>query len=405
MINSLKIKNVKVKKVKKAINFNLEENAIEKPYYYAIKTGTIIPSNLKVKRLYCEKGNIFFYTEDGYMYRLINNAVSFLTDIEFIEMPKVVAVKINGREDLLIFNEEVAEFNNYGIPFTLEYTNVYLVIEDVFFATRENELKVFRMTLTSFDGSGIENLFSFKGKSEDGKIVDIKEYGGDVLVLFEHKLVTLSFKKDPLDIVVDKVLTPYIFAKENTLKICGDKAVFISENKLAIYKKGNLSFVNLPSIANVFNYASSNGSIYTVPFSKGSEECLLVYDVEENLLSELKLNGKTISKDGALIVDSLGEIMQIERGVIKSESVSDDGVSTGLDDCFKKVLTLIEIHAVGSATLKVLTSFTEKEYEIKSGCNRINTNLCDREFTFKFKDKSEDFCPLKATVTYIKLGE
>ena len=89
----------------------------------------------------------------------------------------------------------------------------------------------------------------------------------------------------------------------------------------------------------------------------------------------------------------------------KSENESVDGVKTGLDDCYKKVLTLIEIHAVGSATLQILTSFTEKEYKIKSGCNRINTNLCDREFTFNFIDKSEDFCPLKATVTYIKLGE
>ena len=403
MINSLKIKKVNAKKVKKAINFNLEENAIEKTYYYAKKTGNIIPSNIKVKRVYSEKENIFFFAEDGYMYKLNNGNVSLLTDIEFIETPKVVAVKINGREDLLIFNEEVAEFINYGLPFSLEYTSVYLVIEDTLFIADNNELKVIKMT--SFDGSGIENLFSFKGNKEYGKIVDIKEYGGDVLVLFEHKIVTISFKKDPGDIVIDRALTPFISAKENTLKICGDKAIFISENKLAIYKKGNLSFVDIINANELFNYASSNGSIYVIPFSKENEDYILVYDSEENLLSEVKLNGKTISKNGAFIVDDLGELVQIERGVLQSESRSVDGVKTGLDDCLKKVLTLIEIHAVGSATLKVLTSFTEKEYEIKSGCNRINTNLCDREFIFKFKDKSKEFCPLKATVTYIKLGE
>ena len=403
MINSLKIKNVKVKKVKKAINFNLEEKTGEKTYYYAKKTGKTIPSNLKVKRLYRESGNILFFAEDGYMYRLSDGTISRLTDIDFVSTPNVERVKINGREDLLIFNEEVAEFNDYGIPFSLECTNIYLVIEDTFFIAEDNELKVIKMT--EFDGSRIENVFSFRGEKEYGKIVDIKQYGGDILVLFKHKIVTISFKKDPGDIVVDRALTPHFVAREGTLKICGDKAIFISENKLAIYKKGNLSFVNIPSVIEVGDYASSNGSIYAIPFSKEGEEYVLVYDVEESLLSELKLNGKTISKDGALIVDSLGEILQIEREILEGENVGADGVKTGLDDCYKKVLTLIEIHAVGSATLKVLTSFAEKEYKIKSGCNRINTNLCDREFIFNFSDKSEDFCPIKATVTYIKLGE
>ncbi len=401
MINSLKIKKIKVKKVKKSLDFNLEEKTRENYYYYAKKTEKTIPTDLKVKRLYLEEKNILFFTENGYMYRLNNGTASLLTDIEFIATPKVATVKINGRKDLLIFNEEVAEFNNYGVPFSLEYNNVYLVMEDIFFTAEANELTVIKMM--AFDGSKIENVFSFKGNKEDGKIVDVKEYDGEILVLFEHKIVTISLTKDPGDIVVDRVLTPYIFAKENTLKVCGDKAIFISENKLAIYKRGNLSFINLSNDINLVNYASSNGFIYAIPFIKESEDYILIYDAEENILSELKLDGKTISKDGALIVNSDGEIMQIEREVLKSESV--DGVKTGLDDCGKKVLTLIEIHAVGSATLKVLTSFTEKEFKIESGCNRINTNLCDREFTFNFSDKSQDFCPLKTTVTYIKLGE
>ena len=403
MIKSLKIKKINVKKVKKELDFNLEEKTGDKTYYYLKKTGTIIPSEFNVKRLYSEDGEMFFYTLDGYTYSLKNGNALLLTDIEFIETPKIAKIEINGKKDLLVFNEEVAEFYSYGYPFSFEYYNAYLIIDNVFFAVEGNELKVIK--ITGFNNHETENVFSFRGEKEYGKIVDIKQYDRDIIILFEHKIVVLSFIKDPGEIVVEKVLTPHFFAKDNTLKVCGDKAIFITENKLAIYKKGNLSFINLPSVENIFNYASSNGSIYVVPFNKEGEDYLLVYDAEENVLSELKVNGKSISKEGAFIVDSSNEIMQVERGVLKSENVSLDGVKTCFDDCSKKVLTLIEIHAVGSGTLKVSTSFTEKEFKIKSGCNRINTNLCDREFTFKFTKKSEDFHSLKATVTYIKLGE
>ena len=74
-------------------------------------------------------------------------------------------------------------------------------------------------------------------------------------------------------------------------------------------------------------------------------------------------------------------------------------------ECVKKVLTLIEVHAVGSATLKVSTSFVEKEYKIQSGCNKIHCNICDESFYFNFIDKSNDFCAIKTNLTYIKLGE
>ncbi len=400
------IKNVHLSKKTVTVDFNDANIVNEVGYAFAQKTDYTIDENLSPTRIYNEGGGVQLFS-GNIVYYYKNGEFIPVTDIEFSSEPNVVYLRNNAGESLLLYNEEVAEFHNDGSPFNLEFSKIYTTAYERIFQAFGREVYVtkgFNSDSGSFEYS---HGLCYRVDVDDGDIVGLAEYGDYILVLCENKLIRLSFLREPGEVIAERLLTPHFTAKKESLAVCGDKAVFLSGDNIAVLKGKNLTFVKLPSgisVEDVYTHCSSNGSLYVIPFKREGVKYLCVYDVNEGDFASFLCNATALSKKGALFFDEEGGISTVKKGEKVINTILANGVKTQIDGCGRKILLKVEIHAKGKATLFILSDAGEKVYSIKDGCNEIRCNICSREFTFRFDEKSEDFYAEKTSLTYTLLG-
>ena len=402
-----KIKNVSLTSQSVDLDFNsLESNGLNYTCYPK-KTLNYIGEKYVIERLFFVDNSLYLYGDRKLSF-VEGKRVILIDDKTFYYEPRMVSIKNNNEESHLIFDDEVAKFTVDGKSFPFMGGESYVVVSDMLFNGYFNELYVMKDFNVDDEKQEYSHGFNFKVERKDGNIFGLAEYDEGILILCKHKILKLSITKDPGDIVIEKVLTPYFTAKGNSFRTCGDKAVFVAEEGLCIYDRGKLTIVKLPngvSYISSYNNCSNNGSLYVIPFKKNNEPYLLVYDLSEKTFTEIKSAATALSRNGAYFVGEDRYVYQIVKGSITTGGSDDfDSITTHLNTCNDKLLSSIEVHAIGSATLSVLFDGGEKTFAVNEGCNKLRCNLCSKQFTFTFKDKSQTFKVEKVKVNYTKLG-
>ncbi len=401
-----KLKKVSLTSQSVDLDFNSTNISSGHSVVYATKTLRYIGENYAPERLYFVGNNLYFYGDNRVCY-VEGKRVITIDSTNFFDEPRIVSIKNNSEQDHLIFSDDVGNFVFQRKRFYIRGGESYAVVLDMLFNGFVNELYVMKDFEVNDEKQQYSQEFSFFVEEKDGVIEGLVEYDEGILVLCSHKILKLSVTKDPGDIVIEKALTPYFTAKANSFISCGDKAVFVADEGLCIYERGKLTIVKLPSEVNYissYNNCSCNGSLYVIPFIKNKEAYIFVYDLLDNTFTEIKCSATALSKNGAYFVGNDGYVYQIVKEYAETDSNDFDGVSTDFDSCENKLLHSIEVHAVGSATLNVCFDGGEKTFTIKEGCNKLRCNLCSKQFTFTFMDKSQTFKGEKVKANYTKLG-
>ncbi len=383
------------------------ENGESSSYPCIVETDYVVDTSLEAVRLYNAGGKLQVYDAEKRVHYYSSNYSFDSIDCEFSGEPNVVMVKNNYEDALLFYDNNVAVFSNDSTEFQILKGSAYATVYGKLIQASGRNLYVFQGFNVSGGNSEIEQEFCFRTELEEGSILGVHEYDNAVMLLCKNKIIKLSFVKEAGEVTAQRVLTPYFNARAKSFVVCGDKAVFISEENLAIFHKNTLSLKKLPygiKGTDVYTHCSSNGVLYVIPYRKDGVKRLLVYDVEEETYTDIECEAKALSKTGAFFVGVDGIVFRIERGYSSSGGGNSIDGSIDFGECGKKVLHKIEIHAVGNATLLINSEAGDKTYSIKDGCNRIYCNLCSEKFNFTFENKSDSFYVVKTTLTYAKTG-
>ncbi len=406
MSSRLNIKKVSLKKFNHTLN--LVESDEKESVFKITKedTGVDFQLGAEIVRLYNEDYRIQYYLSDGSVCFHNENSTSILETFKFTSEPNIVPLRNKGEDAFLAFNQESAFFSNAEESFSLNCYPVYETVKERLYQANGREVYVSEGFNVLTGNHDFCYRICYNTERADGKVLGIVDFEGNILLGCEHKLVMLSFSQQPDSVVVKRLTTPHFIMREDSFKLCGDKAVFLSEGKICLYSSKGFSSVSLPKSVQweeIYTHCSCKGALYVIPFIRDGEKYLCVYDTEKDKFAEIKTQAIGLSKKGALFFED-GIIYSLATEEYIENSISKNGFDTDLDFCGAKVLYEIQLHAEGNGVLTVMGDFGLKSFNISSGCNKLYCNLYSKKFTFAFSEKSADFYATQAQLVYSKIG-
>ncbi len=373
---------------------------------YWVKNGY-----MESNKLFYLENRLFMPVSGAGLYELTYSGAKYLSEpIMADNDPFMVSVRSNGNRSVMVMDKDMGVFigsaNNK--EFAQPTPSACCTYKgELVYAT--NTAVYVRYDFDKLNGTFKEAPI-FQTTYDDEHVVGVAEYKGGILVLLKNKMVELSLTVKPWDVVVKRAHLPYFSAREKSLIVIGDRALFIWADKLCAYKDSNLTFYDLPlglTANSVLNGCGKYENLYLFQYDNNGEKGLFAFDCMENEFYQLNQPVTVVSQEGGFIFleyDQQAYRLALTKTVI-SAPTQNGGVVTDLGVPEKKIIYKIKFFASGSATLKITGDFGEKTFDIAKKNNNIKCNLISGDFTFEFVNTSSDFSAEKLNVIFTKIGE
>ncbi|MBQ7339603.1 MAG: hypothetical protein IJW43_01975 [Clostridia bacterium] len=396
------MKSVRIKKIDLPLfekKVNLFDGESKKSVLSASKISPVNFNGCIPKRLYSLFDRTYCYAEDGTIYQMVENEFFQIMEKSFSSEPNILSMRNRAEETLLICDNEKGYFlNDEENSLKATYSKVYCHAFGKIISAKGRKLIVEHSFNLVSDQYEFKKEFCFTTEADEGDIVGICQYGEDILLVCKHKIITLNLVKNAFGAQVERVNTPHINALENSFNLCGENAIFISGNEIAVYNNGNLSFYPFSSKVNELSIFGDckeiDGKFYLIPFTVDGEKSMLCFSLDTRTFFEMKGEFSALSKNGGLFYK--------DDNLYKISQVATSG-KLDFDYLGAKTLYKIEIKCEGRARLIIDGDFSKKQFDLKAGLNQICCNLTSSEFGFSFDNASSDFCILESKVTYTKI--
>ena len=370
-----------------------------------------LPGRITPKRFYMVGGEIFIYSATYKVAKYFpeSNFFDDACDTSFYTEPKIACVKNNFEETFLIFSDDKALFLNQPLEiFSLGKVSAFCVSFGKVFTANGRELFVSYGFNINEGSHNFNKEFCFKTEPDEGDIIEIIAREDCVLLICQRKIISVSYTKKLGELVIERISTPLFNAEKNSVCDFGEKIVFLSNDKIAIYKNKSIEFVDVfegvKFDSKVAPCSQADVSLFLIPYKEGSNKKILIFDVEEKNFHQLDFNMVGLSKYGGFFENSDKKIWFIKRKTLLSNVINKGSMTFNFNDLCKKILLNIIVKVSGSALLNISGDFGSKEYQLVDGINNINCNLTSREFNMELKEKSSDFTCEKMQLTYCKVG-
>ena len=242
MSKAVRIKKPGQKIHKKDLYFPVQEDKevqVESIQSTAMNIQFVHP--LKVERLYSVYGKLYGYANDGKVYDITDGNFNEAVPATFSSQPNIVKILNNGEETTLFYDNSYGCLQNQPEKlFPLRFSEIYCCYGQTLYTAIGRKIYVdygFSVEQNSHD---YQDKLCFKTEASDGDVVGMFELGGKILVVCQHKILRFSVAMQVKSLNIERITTPYFNALPNSCCLCGEKVVFISDNRFAIYSGNDI---------------------------------------------------------------------------------------------------------------------------------------------------------------------
>lgn len=368
---------------------------------YGLTEITSVLSSSGAVAFYRVDGKYFLCYSDGKVYQLSSIFRAFRGSAG-IKTPVVCGVQKGNTVKYIFVGESSFDLN--GEEIDLPASTVATVFNGRLF-TAKNRVITFSKPF-DFENNAVsmETCGSLGVCESAGNVVGFFSDGDKLAIICERAIYSLTAIGESIDFKFERLNIPVQNAKANTVKCFNDGCVFVDGNKLVKYSGGKLTEqkVTLKSLDfTIYGKAAKTDEIYILPVNVGGQDYLYVYSLIDG--SESFIKGTYLVADGGYAYAGGEKVLQITSEVFTGERVLKSN-AMDFNDCEIKTVSEVSAFVGDKCTLTVNGEFGGKKFTLKSGANKIKTNLKSKIFALEFSSTN----PLlikRASVKYRLKGE
>ncbi len=358
------------------------------------KLGLIIPTERLPVKVYSAENGDYFLDGGNRLFKINENSLCQIAKLSRAPLSLYFedgylggGVVISTGDGLSIFNDTL-----YQLPFpSVKYLSK---IYNYLLGAVENHLIFFDLSVK--DEKVVKRLALTKTA---GMVVGVVVRGGTVYVVCQRAVFALHAKLSPYDNSLSVVRDYALSVQENTVVSYGAGFVFVSSDEILGYNGQN--FINygcVPKGAKISDSQSAftlNGS-YVLPLSLEGKTVYYFCDLSTKETFIFYKENCLLTKGGLVInfVDgNVGKLQQTPTESVRIESKFLDLACLG-----DKTLKAITLYANGSAKVKLLGDFGEREFSLSLSKPK---RFCLRSQSLKLQvDAESDFVLNGVKITY-----
>ncbi len=334
-----------------------------------------------------------FYTQSKQVYFSKSPAITHVKNLKVNSLASFVEIVHEGERKLLVVaqNGKAHLVENDGSTYT------DFVVPRATFACVYNRM-LFLAYKNKLYFSAVDNYTDFTNDLNRGGVVELDSRDGNIIefAVNDGKLIIFTTKAiyefiadgERVDYQLKKVLSHNINGiDKGSVRICCGKVVFLSDSKICVYDKGEITVINLN--LNMDDYMLTNtiavykDTYFTIAVCYSSGFLMIGYDFKTNQQYSVTCPVPYIC-DGLYSIEPYGLIWEmVEDNSIISEfgfnSVKFDMATTD-----EKVLHKISLFSQTECKMSIQTDKETRVFGIKKGPNKLRVNIPALNFKMGF---------------------
>jgi copper chaperone CopZ len=355
--------------------------------------------SLNLKSFYEDNGEYVLISNHGNVYTLKQKKLTHLSDFNYQTNTKSIVVKRNGKNALLLINENGACFPFLGENVIAPHGDYYLYKRGVLYVSIGDELYLSKPYMFD-DYNGFSPTEAVLFSEDYGKIVGLSENENAIFVFLEKAIYKLEIKGDEIGYELTKLDCVGLNILEDSVRQIGDYVYFISANALCVLRGDRveeLLDVSFGACKRVFVLDE-----YYIVETQGEIPCYKCVNTITKEIKEIK-GVKFLSSLGHVVINNV--VYKASVRYFNEKTDGDKPIELELDFDTKKpkAITRIEVLAKSPIKLNVKGDFGEREVSLSEDYCVVNCNLVSRTFTFIITGKVDGL--KKLNITYRIYGE
>ena len=346
-----------------------------------------------------ENGAYMLVSTSGELFLYKDGVLTKIENFSYKENTKSIVVKKNGKNALLLINENGAYFPFLGESATAPHGDYYLYKRGVLYVSIGDEVYLSKPYAFE-DQQGFSPREAVLFSEDYGRIVGLSENENAIFVFLEKAIYKLEIKGDEIGYELTKLDCASLNILEDSVRQIGDYVYFISANALCVLRGERVEkLLDVPF--GVCERVFVLGEYYIVE-NQGEIPCYKCVNTITKEIKEIK-GIKFLSNIGHALIDNV--VYKASVRYFNEKTDSDKPIELELDFETKKTkaITKIEVLKESPITLIVKGDFGEREVSFSEDLCVVNCNLVSRSFTLIITGRIDGL--KKLSITYRIYGE
>lgn len=376
------------------INAYVDKKSNVHPIGYKEVISTALSKS--AEKIFGLSSGVFVYASDDKIYAVSSNAFKQVGTKTFSAVPNILDVFVDGEKTALVLD---GSGKGYKVSDDLKLTEVSglplgtvaTVYNGMLFIAKENQLYFSApMGMTDFT-MDLTRGGVVRTDESDGQIVALCVQNGKLLIFTENAIYSFSAYGERIDYSLKKIETDVPVINASSVKDCGEKTLFVSEQKLCSFVDGKIQILDsiLDGVKFIANGSSAVADgIYYIPVKQTSNDkkYFLRHDVKTDKECLIE-SAVAVIGDGGYTFDANGKLT-----VVKSNASNTINIRFKLDEVDfntpkEKVINEISAVCVGDGALTISGEYGSSDFELKDGNNVKRINFPARTFNIEFSGK------------------
>ncbi len=346
---------------------------------------------------------LFVYTSDNFIYEYKN--YSFVKLEECLSMPKLFAVIIDGKEEILVITDQAYILGKNQIKFTLPSLERLTNYNNrLFYSNKKNIYFSDAFDVGNFT-MDISNSGYISVPSRDGTIVELVSYEDNLFVFCKQAIYVLNISVND-DFTFTRCNTCALNIMDKSVAKVGNEIFFISDNRLCSYKNGKVE-IQQTNFENMFQDSALTAigykENYAIIFSTHNQNNVYMFDTINRRDYVLTCQRCEFIGDKYLYDSVSNQIYQFNNKNLESKVWTSKTIDFGVH--YKKAITEIGMYASSNALFYVFSDCGNSCFTLKQGNNYIKLNLEGKRFYFRIFPSSQDVLLKDFQIKYRIIGE
>ncbi len=399
------------KNVVLSVGASLKGNQIVKADGY-VSEGINMPTTRQPLRIWNIDGEIYLFVFGGDLYKLIDGEFKLYSGNTFIEVPRLVHVKYEGKSTTLVMTSANAllckGYSSAGVSLgdeqvALPDCDVAKYFEGVLYLAKDNTLYISKEYDFDTSSSDLTSGGRVALDSSSGKVLAIEVINNEIFVICKNKIYNIKAYGDRVDYQIKVVKTPYLDILEDSICVNEQTIYFINDKKLCYFDGSQLKQVDClldkGEIA-ISGKAYCQGDRYIVPVT--------VNDLEGNFAFCYSFNGEQfiLNIDNIVIGEGGYGVNTQTRQLVRLQE-SDEQVDylvklipSTFDESKIKTIVAFSVWQADRGKLKLISEYDASSYNLTRGINYRKINQKSGKLSFEFSGTSNAVNLEGLTATY-----
>ncbi|MBQ9734777.1 MAG: hypothetical protein IJV95_02840 [Clostridia bacterium] len=363
-----------------------------------------VNSQVKILKFYSVYDRVFIYAEDGALYEYTDGSIIKVETLG--EQPLLTGIIFSGEREILVqtTTETFIVGRKKLVSGQIPMGTCSVIYKGRLFVADKD--KIYFGGPFSFDGYSINiDNYGFMGMPiETGTVKGLVVYGETLLIFTVNAIYKLTLAEN-VDYMVERILTPALNVADSSCKIVGDAVYFISGNRLARYKNGNVTFINSAILSGGFSVEGpcavmDDKYLLSVYFKEHLVQCVYCYDTVSGTEQAVMVYSSIVG-DGGIVVDDNDNGLYVLDGEGVINHLGYWGSKTfNFGTYYGKVLLELSLYIDRPAKLIVRGDFGMAEYVLEKGNQIKRLNLYSRTFDLEIIVKDDVFFAKDLKIKY-----